>query len=80
MEEYRLVWFQHLHKAAGTYVIRRAIANGERLFPNNENGNPCNHNGVIPLWEMSEKRVNQIHRYLSRDGGNFCCNRMGEIF
>ena len=60
MEEYRLVWFQHLHKAAGTYVIRRAIANGERLFPNNENGNPCNHNGVIPLWEMSERELTKF--------------------
>ena len=38
MGAYRLVWFQHLHKAAGTYVIRRAMANGETFGPEHENG------------------------------------------
>ena len=60
MKKYRLVWFQHLHKAAGTYVIRRAIANGEKLFPINENGNPCDDNGVIPLWDMTGRDLSKF--------------------
>ena len=77
MEEYRLVWFQHLHKAAGTYVIRRAIANGERLFPNNENGNPCNHNGVIPLWEMSERELTKFIDTCQEMGVTFVATEWG---
>ncbi len=52
MASYRLVWFQHLHKAAGTYVIRRAMANGETFWPTHENGNPVKEGEVIPLWKM----------------------------
>tara|TARA_B110001452_G_C15228768_1_gene425769 strand:- start:327 stop:1043 length:717 start_codon:yes stop_codon:yes gene_type:complete len=55
MASYRLVWFQHLHKAAGTYVIRRAMANGETFWPNHENGNPVRDGEVIPLWDMQPK-------------------------
>ena len=53
MGAYRLVWFQHLHKAAGTYVIRRAMANGETFWPEHENGNPVDQGEVIALWDMS---------------------------
>jgi hypothetical protein len=52
MASYRLVMFQHLHKAAGTYVIRRAMANGETFWPTHENGNPVNDGELIPLWKM----------------------------
>ena len=57
MAAYRLVWFQHLHKAAGTYVIRRAMANGETFWPNHENGNPVNNGEVIPLWKMNSNEL-----------------------
>ncbi|MBS72643.1 MAG: hypothetical protein CMA91_00090 [Euryarchaeota archaeon] len=57
MAEYRLVWFQHLHKAAGTYVIRRAAANGEKFWPNHENGNPVNEGKVLPLWDYDETQL-----------------------
>ena len=57
MAEYRLVWFQHLHKAAGTYVIRRAAANGEQFWPNHENGNPVSEGKVIPLWDYDETQL-----------------------
>ena len=57
MAEYRLVRFQHLHKAAGTYVIRRAAANGEQFWPNHENGNPVNEGKVIPLWDYDETQL-----------------------
>ena len=38
MAAYRLVWFQHLHKAAGTYIIRRAMANGEKFLTGYHSG------------------------------------------
>ena len=57
MAEYRLVWFQHLHKAAGTYVIRRAAANGEKFWPNHENGNPVNEGKVISLWDYDSTQL-----------------------
>lgn len=37
---YRLIWFQHFHKAGGTSVIRLAKINGENLFPRHNNGLP----------------------------------------
>ena len=57
MAAYRLVWFQHLHKAAGTYVIRRAMANGETFWPSHENGNPLEKNEPIELWKMSSTEL-----------------------
>ncbi len=60
MAEYRLVWFQHLHKAAGTYVIRKAAANGETFWPEHENGNPVENGSVIPLWEYDSEKISQF--------------------
>lgn len=57
MADYRLVWFQHLHKAAGTYIIRRAMANGERFWPTHENGNPVKNGAVIPLWKFNSSEL-----------------------
>jgi len=52
---YRLIWFQHVHKAAGSSIINQAVANGEVLFPSHQNGNPCNEGGeVMPLWDFDE--------------------------
>ncbi|MEE2630241.1 MAG: hypothetical protein VX492_05270 [Candidatus Thermoplasmatota archaeon] len=52
---YRLIWFQHVHKAAGSSIINQAVANGEVLFPGHQNGNPFNEEGeVIPLWDFDE--------------------------
>jgi hypothetical protein len=57
MAGYRLVWFQHLHKAAGTYVIRRAMANQETFWPDHENGNPVQSGDVIPLWDKGPEEL-----------------------
>ena len=57
MTDYRLVWFQHLHKAAGTYVIRRAMANGETFWPEHSNGNPRTDGDLISLENMSSKQL-----------------------
>ncbi len=77
MGEYRLVWFQHLHKAAGTYVVRRAIANGEVLYPNNKNGNPCDAEGEIPLWEMSKKELSEFVDNCEELGVTFVATEWG---
>ena len=55
---YRLIWFQHVHKAAGSTIVNQAIANGETLFPTHENGNPCSDDGeVIPIWDFDESKL-----------------------
>ncbi len=77
MAAYRLVWFQHLHKAAGTYVIRRAMANGEILYPKHENGNPCNEEGVIPLWEMDSNQLTDFIDNCEKKGVTFVATEWG---
>ena len=71
MTDYRLVWFQHLHKAAGTYVIRRAMANGETFWPEHSNGNPRNDGELIPLENMSS---NQLTSFINE------CEEKGILF
>ena len=39
---YRLIWFQHIHKAAGTLIVNMAKANSEKMYITNNNGNPTN--------------------------------------
>ena len=51
-EQYRLIWFQHFHKAGGTSIVDMAKINGEKLWPINCNGNPLGRNDeLIKLWE-----------------------------
>ena len=55
---YRLIWFQHIHKAAGTLVVNLARANGEILYKNNANGNPLDEHGErIELWKYDEGQL-----------------------
>jgi hypothetical protein len=50
---YRLIWFQHFHKSAGTSIVELAMRNGERLWHSHANGNPLDEAGnVIPLWSL----------------------------
>jgi len=56
--EYRLIWFQHLHKSAGTLIVNMAINNNEVLFDYHNNGNPTNSIGeVLPIWEYSKNQL-----------------------
>jgi hypothetical protein len=71
------VWFQHLHKAAGTYVIRRAMANGEQFYENHENGNPCGEGGVIPLWEMNSNELTKFVDQCEDKGVTFVATEWG---
>ncbi len=77
MAGYRLVWFQHLHKAAGTYVIRRAMANGEAFWPNHENGNPVEEGEVIPLWDMSSDKLSSFIDECEEKGVTFVACEWG---
>ena len=56
--EYRLIWFQHLHKAAGTLIVNMAKANNEVLHNPNNNGNPSDEKGsTMPLWKYDKSRL-----------------------
>ena len=77
MAGYRLVWFQHLHKAAGTYVIRRAAANGEVFWKENENGNPVRDGKVIPLWDLSSNQLQAFIDECEENGVTFVACEWG---
>ena len=77
MTDYRLVWFQHLHKAAGTYVIRRAMANGETFWPEHTNGNPRVDGQLVPLWEMSSNQLTSFIDECEEKGVTFVACEWG---
>ena len=77
MKKYRLVWFQHLHKAAGTYVVRRALTNGEKPYPLNKNGNPHDDKGAIPLWEMTGEELTEFVDECQELGVTFVATEWG---
>jgi hypothetical protein len=57
-KDYRLVWFQHFHKAAGSSIVKTAQVNNETPFPKHENGNPCDEIGkLIPLESYSVQQL-----------------------
>ena len=55
--DYRLIWFQHIHKAGGTTIVDLAKANNEVLYPANECGNPWSDGKVLKLWKYSEEEL-----------------------
>ena len=58
---YRLIWFQHLHKAAGSTIVKLALLNGERLDPHHQNGNPADARGeMLPIWEYAPEQLKQF--------------------
>jgi len=60
-KNYRLIWFQHLHRVAGASISRLAIANRELLYPKHSNGNPLNADGkLIRLWEMDAAELSSF--------------------
>lgn len=77
MANYRLVWFQHLHKAAGTYVVSRAMANGETFWPDHENGNPVIDGKEHPLWEMSPNELTSFIDECEEKGVTFVACEWG---
>tara|TARA_B110000495_G_C23007133_1_gene595143 strand:+ start:1260 stop:2024 length:765 start_codon:yes stop_codon:yes gene_type:complete len=77
-EEYRLIWFQHLHKSAGTVIINMAIANKEILFPHHNNGNPKEENGeILPLWEYNKIQLIDFVNKCEKEGVTFIATEYG---
>tara|TARA_B100000686_G_scaffold309158_1_gene350833 strand:+ start:2073 stop:2825 length:753 start_codon:yes stop_codon:yes gene_type:complete len=75
---YRLIWFQHIHKAAGTMVVNLAEANGEVLYPNNANGNPLDENGEkVELWKHSDTELGLFIDECEKMGVTFVATEHG---
>ncbi|HJL64526.1 MAG TPA: hypothetical protein QGF70_02960 [Candidatus Thalassarchaeaceae archaeon] len=75
---YRLIWFQHIHKSAGTLVVNLAKENGEVLFKNNANGNPLDENGNrLELWDYNTKKLTEFIDQCEREGVTFVTTEHG---
>jgi hypothetical protein len=67
-----------VHKAAGSSVINQAIANGETLYPNHKNGNPCSPDGEeIPVWEFEENELSAFIDGCEAGGITFVATEWG---
>lgn len=75
---YRLIWFQHFHKAAGSFIVSLARSNQEVLYPQNTNGNPRDTDGtLIRLWEMSNDELTQFVDHCENKGITFVATEWG---
>jgi|TARA_B100001105_G_C22347348_1_gene424088 hypothetical protein len=75
---YRLIWFQHVHKAAGSLIVNQAIANGEVLFKNHKNGNPYTPEGELtPLWEFDKDLLTAFVDQCEAEGVTFVATEWG---
>lgn len=74
-DQYRLIWFQHFHKAAGTSIVNLAKANQETLYPSHDNGNPLDESGqTIPLWNYTDSELTQFVDRCESMGVTFVAN------
>ena len=75
---YRLIWFQHIHKAAGTLIVNLAKANDEILFGNNANGNPLDEKGErIELWNYNSAQLASFIDSCESEGVTFVATEHG---
>ncbi|MBF2033961.1 MAG: sulfotransferase family 2 domain-containing protein [Leptolyngbyaceae cyanobacterium T60_A2020_046] len=71
-QDYRLIWFQHFHKAGGTSIVNLAIENGETLYPKHRNGNPAMPSGKpIRPWQFSDRELTDFIDDCERQGVTF---------
>lgn len=78
MDNYRLVWFQHFHKAAGSSVGILARKNGERHYPQQRNGNPYSKDGhLLPLWDYSAERLTAFVDHCQELGVTYVATEWG---
>lgn len=71
-KHYRLIWFQHFHKAAGTTIVNLARKNGERLYSGNINGSPVDQYGnSLPVWSMNGTRLSDFVDHCQEQGCTF---------
>ncbi len=77
-KKYRLIWFQHFHKAAGTSIVDLAEANNERLWLNHQNGNPIDSRGnQIELWKYSEDELRRFINLCEKESITFIATEWG---
>ena len=77
-QEYRLIWFQHFHKAAGTTVFEYAKKNGDSFWPNNMNGNPIDENQLcLELWNYSNDELTSFIDSCEAKGVTFIATEWG---
>lgn len=75
---YRLIWFQHFHKAAGTTVIEHARRAGERFHERNLNGNPLGIDGkTLPLWNFGPQELCKFVESCRNEGVTFIATEWG---
>jgi hypothetical protein len=75
---YRLVWFQHFHRAGGTSLVDLALGNGESPWPRHENGNPCEPDGrEIRLWDFTPKELTRFVDECESGGVTFVATEWG---
>ena len=81
MPEKKLNVFLHFRKAGGTRMVNLALANGESLWDNHDNGKPCDSSGtVIDLTKLTiEQSLNFIEDAISM-GKSFISVARGKSF
>ena len=53
------------------------MANGEQFYDKHENGNPCDENGVIPLWELKSNELSSFVDECEQKGVTFVATEWG---
>jgi hypothetical protein len=75
---YRLAWFQHVHKCAGTSIVQMARLNGEVLYPHHANGTPLDEGGrLLPLWQLDAEALRTFVDDCERRGVTFLSTERG---
>ncbi|MFC1542420.1 sulfotransferase family 2 domain-containing protein [Pseudomonadota bacterium] len=76
--DYRLIWFQHLSKSAGTSIVELAMANDEKFYPQHSNGNPRNNDGtLIRFWDMDSYQLRKFVDECEHEGITFVATEWG---
>ena len=75
---YRLIWFQHFHKCAGTTIVEHAKMNNECFWPYHLNGNPTSQDGKeLELWKYSTTELAEFIDICEKKGVSFVATEWG---
>jgi hypothetical protein len=75
---YRLIWFQHFHKAAGSSIVDAARDNSEVLYTREVNGNPVAASGEqIQLWTYRAAQLKDFVDHCQHSGVTFVACEWG---
>jgi len=72
-----LIWFHHLHKCAGTLVVKCAESAGLRFWPESHNGNPHRNGQLIPLHDYTARQLQEFVETCLREGVEFIATEFG---